>query len=186
MIKELLSKGLRYSLENPSEFSKAYQEAFGEKVCSYCPGIIQEKFNQLLKTDEQKLITMKSRKWKMLPGKLIDTLMSSTGPCGQYSDKNITDEIAEQLISKGYVKYFVENNAFEKIEEPVTDPIEETKDEEITFEVFDKEEAGTTKKDSFNTYSFPKLVKLCESKKYDKKEYENLNRKDLIEYVRNK
>jgi hypothetical protein len=189
MIKELLSKGLKYSLANPEEFAKAYKEAFGEKVCSYCPGIIQEKFNQLLKTDEQTLITMKSRKWKMIPGKLIDTLMSSTGPCGQYTDKNITDEIAEQLISKGYGSYFLKNASHEEIEQPVTNDSllnQESEENDISFEVFEKSVPGETKKDSFGTYSFTKLVKYCESKKFPKAEYENLNRQDLIEYVRNK
>lgn len=187
MIKELLSKGLKYSLANPEEFATAYKEAFGEKVCSYCPGIIQEKFNKLLKTDEQKIIIMKSRKWNMIPGKLIDTLMSQSGPCGQYTNDNITDEVAEQLITKGYSSYFVKNNTIE-IEEIEPDPVIE--EAPVAFEVIEKSEPATEvkkeTKDSFDTYSRKRLIEYCESKGYNVKEYGELVRKQLIEYVRTK
>lgn len=44
----------------------------------------------------------------MYPGKLLDTTMSKTAPLGQYTSKNITDDIAEQLIEAhpGYTKFF--------------------------------------------------------------------------------
>lgn len=44
----------------------------------------------------------------MIPGKLIDTSMSSKPPQGQYNASNMTDEIAEQLLANhpGYAKYF--------------------------------------------------------------------------------
>lgn len=189
MIQELLNKGLKYSLANPTEFAKAYKEAFGENICSYCPGVIQEKFNKLLNTNAEKITLMNNRKWKMIPGKLIDTLMSSTGPQGQYTNKNITDEIAEQLIAKGYGKYFIKNNEefIPEVEDvPVNDPIQE---DPIEFEVFEKELAEEDpKKDSFDTYSYTRLVKYCQSntEKFPKAEWENLNRKKLIEYVRSK
>jgi hypothetical protein len=194
MIKELLEKGLQYSLANPSEFAKAYKVAFGETVCSYCPGKIEAKFKELLNVTEEKLTIMKEKKWRMIPGKLIDTLMSVSGPQGQYTNKNITDELAEQLIAKGYGKYFIRVDS-EEVEAPVAiDPQPEIQEEEITFEILEKSEPSEPsepvseepKKDSFDTYSFTKLVKYCESKKFDKKEWENLNRKKLIEYVRTK
>jgi len=47
-------------------------------------------------------------KYKMIPGKLIDTTMSSKPPQGMYNSDNITDDIAEQLLAvhPGYRKYF--------------------------------------------------------------------------------
>jgi hypothetical protein len=191
MIKELLEKGLQYSLANPSEFAKAYKVAFGETVCSYCPGKIEAKFKELLNVTEEKLTIMKAKKWRMIPGKLIDTLMSASGPQGQYTNKNITDELAEQLIAKGYGKYFTQIDS-EDVESPVElEVLPEIQEGEITVEIHEKSDGSEPsveeiKRDSFDTYSFTKLVKYCESKKFEKKEWENLNRKKLIEYVRTK
>jgi hypothetical protein len=191
-MKEIINKGLKYSLANPQEFAAAYKEAFGEVVCSYCPGVIQEKFNKLLNTTEEKLITMKNRKWRMKPGKIIDTLMSKEGPWGQWTDKNITDEIAEKLIAKGYGERFLKNDSEAiEIEEPVGN-IEGPAivEEEINFEVHERLEPGSetqeAKKDSFDTYQFSKLVKYCKTKGFPESEWENKNRKDLITYVRSK
>jgi hypothetical protein len=193
MIQEILNKGLKYSIDNPKEFSKAYYEAFGEKVCSYCPGVIQEKFNKLLNTNEQIIQNMKSRKWRMLPGKLIDTLMSQTGPQGQYTDANITDEVAEALIAKGYGKYFKKVEGFEEIEIPVTtqpEIEEEIEESPIEFEVFEKEmqEEEDGKTDSLDTLAYKKLVKKCESNPelYPKGEWQDKNRQQLIAYIRSK
>lgn len=47
-------------------------------------------------------------KYEMIPGKLIDTSMSSKPPQGMYNSSNMTDEIAEQLLASNpsYAKYF--------------------------------------------------------------------------------
>jgi hypothetical protein len=186
MINELLKKGLKYSLDNPSEFSQAYKEAFGESVCSYCPGIIQEKFNKLLNTKEDILMNIKTRKWNMVPGKLIDTLMSSTSPNGQYTNANITDVIAEQLIAKGYGKYFVANKSYvepEVLEITIEEKTPDVQEEILEIEILEKETAPS---DSFGTYSKSRLIKYCESKGFNKSEWVKLERKELIEYVRSK
>ncbi len=185
MINELLKKGLKYSLANPSEFAQAYKEAFGESVCSYCPGIIQEKFNKLLNTKEDILMNIKTRKWNMVPGKLIDTLMSSTSPNGQYTNANITDDVAEELIAKGYSKYFVENKTYvaPQLTETTIEETPDVEEEILEIEILEKETAQT---DSFGTYSKTRLIKYCESKNYKKSEWEKLERKELIEYVRSK
>jgi hypothetical protein len=186
MIKELLSKGLKYSLDNPQEFSRIYKEVFGEVVCSYCPGIIQDKFNKLLNTTEKQIVSMKQRKWNIIKGKVIDTYMSKDGPWGHYTNDNITDEVAEKLILMGYGASLIRNNPLDEevfipaITEEINQP---ENNSDIKFEVFDRSEPA---KDSFGTYSFDRLVKYCNSKGYDKKEWENLNRKNLIEYVRSK
>jgi hypothetical protein len=47
-MEEILNKGLEYVLKNPSEFARAYKVLTGEEICSYCPGKIESKFNELI------------------------------------------------------------------------------------------------------------------------------------------
>jgi hypothetical protein len=187
---EILDKGIEYVLKNPSEFAKEYKKLTGEEICSYCPGKIEAKFNELI-NNKNKIKSMQQRKYRMLPGKLIYYNNN------HYSDKNMTDELAEQLISQGFGKYFkpVPIDVIEpkpEITPEVKISIEELKEKEkeaeIKLEVFEKEpeKIEDEKQNSLGTYSRARLVELCEKRGYPKDEWKDLVRKDLIKYVNGK
>lgn len=195
-MEELLNKGLKYCMDNPSEFARAYKVLYGEDVCSYCPGKIEAKFNEVI-NNKNKIKTMQQRKFRMLPGKLIDTTMGSIEPWGQYTDKNMTDEIAEKLISNGYGKYFkdvpiveqaveLKNEVVNENTPVISDLQEKEKEAEIKLEVFEKAEVKTEPTNSLDTYSRTRLADLCEKRGYPKDEWKDLVRKDLIKYVNGK
>jgi hypothetical protein len=197
IMEELLNKGLEYILKDPWTFAKAYKDLTGEEVCSYCPGKIEAKFNELI-NNKNKIKSMQQRKYRMIPGKLIYYNNN------HYTDKNMTDELAETLISQGFGKYFKTVPAVEGFGEatPIkTNPViktsikdleEKEKEAEIKLEVFEKkteeakEEKSEEKKNSLDTYSRTRLVELCEKRNYPKEEWKDLVRKDLIKYVNGK
>lgn len=193
-MEELLIKGLQYCLDHPSTFARAYKVLTGEEVCSYCPGKIEAKFNEI-NNNKHKIKTMQERKYRMIPGKLIDTTMGNISDpviYGMFTDKNMTDIIAEKLIANGYGKYFIKVKE-EEIAPAVPEEVKadlETKEQEaeIKLEVFEKEKETVKEeaKNSLDTYSRARLVELCEKRGYPKEEWKDLVRKDLIKYVNGK
>jgi hypothetical protein len=183
-MEEILNKGLEYVLKNPSEFARAYKVLTGEEICSYCPGKIESKFNELI-NNKNKIKSMQQRKYRMLPGKLIYFNHA------HYSDKNMTDEIAEKVIALGFGKYFkpVSEEVIEEAKpnvvssEPNEDLKLKEKEAEIKLDVYEKEDKP---KNSLDTYSRARLVELCEKREYPKEEWKDLVRKDLIKYVNGK
>jgi hypothetical protein len=121
--KSIISKGVQYNIDNPREITDFFKSVFNEDLCRYCPGKIHDKFLELSQLNEHKLNSMLERKYRMLPGKLIDTYNSSELPQGHWTDKNITDEVAEKLIKAGFGKFFKGNPTLEEnpIEEPTGD-----------------------------------------------------------------
>lgn len=198
-MEELLNKGLEYCLSNLSEFARAYKVLTGEDICSYCRGVIEAKFNEL-NNNRNTIKTMQERTYRMLPGKLIDTTMGDKEPWGQFTDKNMTDAIAEKLIGQGYGKYFKDVPKNESIEfipvvvtvDEIENKIELQKKEaeaEIKLEVFEKkvEEPKEETTNSLDTYSYKRLVELCEKRAYPKEEWKGFSaRKDILNYVKSK
>jgi len=103
----LIDRGLQYSLNNPGEFASIYKEVYGEAICRYCPGIIQEKFLKLTSLTPETIQVMSERRFQIKHNKLIDTLMSPVPPQGQWTNANITDDVAIELIKLGYGNRFV-------------------------------------------------------------------------------
>jgi hypothetical protein len=182
-MEEILKKGLAYVLKNPSEFTRAYKLLYGGDVCSYCPGVIESKFKEVNKNRDN-IKNMQERKYRMIPGKLIDTTMGDSKPWGQFTDKNMTDEIAEQLIGQGYSKYFVNAQVVEKPDIKIAEELEEKEQEaELKLEVFEKAKEG---KNSLDTYSRTRLLDLCAKREYPSLEFKDLTRKELIKYINGK
>jgi len=103
-IEELKSKGLEYSIQNPNEIVTLYKQ-YGVTICKGC-----EKGAQVIKAfHELELLKDKKMSKYIVKNKmLIDTLMSTDKniPNGQYTQANMTDEIAEKLIKNGFGSFF--------------------------------------------------------------------------------
>lgn len=101
-IDALIAKGVRYSIKNPDEIVSLYK-MYGETICRKCPGVIKKKFNELTKLKGRPM-----SKYRIKNGGNIDTTMKNDPdlPKGIYTNKNMTDDVAEKLIKGGYSSRF--------------------------------------------------------------------------------
>jgi hypothetical protein len=94
-----------------AEFAAYYYNLTGERVCTTCMDKIYNKYIELkqLLREGKKFIPMSERKYILKEGVLIDTFNSDKAPKGHFTNKNMTDEIAEQIISAHpkYKEYFI-------------------------------------------------------------------------------
>lgn len=93
---EALEKGPKYFQKNKQEMVSLYQELYGETICNYCPGEIQAAFETIKRLKDQPI-----SKYKLKPKTSITTID------GHWTNFNLTNEIAEMLIEKGFKDSFV-------------------------------------------------------------------------------
>ena len=108
-MKALGEKAVTANTGLQAEFIRLYFLAFDEKICGSCRDKIKNNFMSLInfKPNEKSKI-MDERKFILKDKKLIDTTMSAVPPHGQYTNDNMTDKIAIDLLRKhkGYLKFF--------------------------------------------------------------------------------
>ena len=113
-IEEILSIPLSEIKKNPKILKKFYKEFFQEDVCSTCPGVIEAKYHALRNITEERIERISTNILRMRKGALIDTYMASAGPIGHFTNANITDEVAIELIERGWVSAFDNPNDIQK------------------------------------------------------------------------
>lgn len=108
--REIGIEAILESNELEAEFAQFYKTLYGVKICVGCSAKMRQKFNDLMKTNPDKIRVMSKRQFTMIPGKLIDRTMASKAPFGMFNADSITDEDAIALLraSRGYIKYFKE------------------------------------------------------------------------------
>jgi len=93
---EALEKGKQYFIKNPKEMVSLYRSLYGETICSYCPGVIAQAFETIKRNKDKPISKYKiKQEYKKICN--LD---------GHWTNFNLTDEIAEKLISEGYKEYF--------------------------------------------------------------------------------
>lgn len=114
LLQKVKSKSLEETLKYPSDIKELYKQ-MNEDICSYCPGIIKEKYLSLFKQKDEIIMSQIEKRLRMKPSKLIDRTMASSYPQGQYTDKNITDKISVMLIDLGYGDRFINPEIVEEV-----------------------------------------------------------------------
>lgn len=93
---EAIKLGKQYFQKNPKEMVSLYKEIYGETICQYCKGVISDAFETMVRLKDNPIC-----KYKLKPkGKISNSE-------GHWTNFNMTDEIAEKLISQGYRESFV-------------------------------------------------------------------------------
>lgn len=92
---EAIELGKRYFQKNPKEMVSLYKELYGETICQYCKGVIAAAFETVVRLRNNPIC-----KYKLKPGGKISNAN------GYWTNFNLTDEVAEKLISEGYQKMF--------------------------------------------------------------------------------
>jgi len=94
---EAIRLGKNYFIKNPNEMVSLYEQLYGETICNYCPGTIGEAWETIRRN-----INKPISKYKIKP-----QYKKICNADGHWTNFNLTDEIAERLISQGYAEYFV-------------------------------------------------------------------------------
>lgn len=113
-IEQILAIPLSEIKNNPKILKKFYKEFFQEDFCSTCNGVIEAKYNALRSITEERIERIENNILRMRKGALIDTYMASAGPIGHFTNANITDEVAIELIERGWNASFENPEDLEK------------------------------------------------------------------------
>ena len=113
-IEAILAIPLSKIKENPKILKKFYKEFFNEDLCSTCPGVIEAKYNALRSITVERIERITNNILRIRAGVLIDTYMASAGPIGHFTNANITDEVAIELIERGWSSAFENPDDIEK------------------------------------------------------------------------
>lgn len=90
-----LAEVLQYGSEANVLFTQAYFQVYGVRLCANCGGSLGEKFRTFTSLSNQKIIAMSERKFKLKANQIL-----YVHPNTDYTNENLTDEIAEKLLRK--------------------------------------------------------------------------------------
>jgi len=93
---EAIEKGKSYFQKHPTEMVSLYKELYGEIICSYCPGTIAKAFETIQRNIHRPLCKYRIKA----------SVKKISNADGHWTNFNLTDEIAERLISQGYQNSF--------------------------------------------------------------------------------
>lgn len=94
---EAIRIGKKYFIENPNEMVSLYAQLYSETICNECPGTIAEAWETIKRNLDRPI-----SKYKIKP-----EYRKICNADGHWTNFNLTDEIAERLISEGYKNYFL-------------------------------------------------------------------------------
>jgi hypothetical protein len=94
---EAIQLGKHYFIKNPEQMVSLYKYLYGETICSYCPSKISEAW-EIIKRNVDRPVC------KYLIKPEHKRISNSEG---HWTNFNLTDEVAERLITQGYSNYFI-------------------------------------------------------------------------------